>query len=33
MIVLVATMVITFVVLLMDFATGNGLKFIYKQLF
>ncbi|HBB57968.1 MAG TPA: preprotein translocase subunit SecE [Chitinophagaceae bacterium] len=33
MIVLVATLVITFVVLLMDFATGNGLKFIYKQLF
>jgi preprotein translocase subunit SecE len=33
MIVLVATLVITFIVLAMDFATGNGLKFIYKQLF
>ncbi|MFM8591436.1 MAG: preprotein translocase subunit SecE [Sphingomonadales bacterium] len=33
MIVLVATLVITFIVLLMDFATGNGLQFIYKQLF
>jgi len=33
MIVLVATIVITFVVLAMDFAFGNGLKFIYKQLF
>ncbi len=33
MIVLAATLVITFIVLLMDFATGNGLRFIYKQLF
>jgi len=33
MIVLVATIVITMVVLAMDFAFGNGLKFIYKQLF
>ncbi len=33
MIVLVATIVITFIVLGMDFVTGNGLKFIYKQLF
>lgn len=33
MIVLVATLLITLIVLLMDFATGNGLKFIYKQLF
>lgn len=33
MIVLAATIVITFVVLAMDFAIGNGLKFIYKQLF
>lgn len=33
MIVLVATIVITFVVLAMDFVAGNGLKFIYKQLF
>ncbi|MBM3412181.1 MAG: preprotein translocase subunit SecE [Bacteroidetes bacterium] len=33
MIVLVATLVITVIVLIMDFATGNGLRFIYKQLF
>jgi preprotein translocase subunit SecE len=33
MIVLVATLVITLIVLVMDFATGNGLRFIYKQLF
>jgi len=33
MIVLAATIVITFVVLAMDFVFGNGLKFIYKQLF
>jgi len=33
MIVLVATLVITFIVLVMDFGAGNGLKFIYKQLF
>ena len=33
MIVLAATIVITFIVLAMDFVAGNGLKFIYKQLF
>lgn len=33
MIVLAATIVITFVVLAMDFAAGNALKFLYKQLF
>ncbi len=33
MIVLVATLVITFIVLAMDSVIGNGLKFIYKQLF
>ena len=33
MIVLAATIVITFIVLAMDFTIGNGLKFIYKQLF
>jgi preprotein translocase subunit SecE len=33
MIVLAATLVITLIVLVMDFATGNGLRFIYKQLF
>jgi preprotein translocase subunit SecE len=33
MIVLAATIVITFVVLAMDFVLGNGLKFFYKQLF
>jgi len=33
MIVLAATVVITFIVLAMDFVAGNGLKFIYKQLF
>ncbi|MBL0234603.1 MAG: preprotein translocase subunit SecE [Chitinophagaceae bacterium] len=33
MIVLAATLVITFVILAMDFAIGNGLKFVYKQLF
>lgn len=33
MIVLATTLVITFIVLLMDSAIGNGLRFIYKQLF
>jgi preprotein translocase subunit SecE len=33
MIVLAATLVITFLVLAMDFTAGNVLKFIYKQLF
>lgn len=33
MIVLAATIVITFIVLAMDFAAGNALKFLYKQLF
>ncbi|MBN8688389.1 MAG: preprotein translocase subunit SecE [Chitinophagales bacterium] len=33
MIVLAATLVITFIVLAMDSVIGNGLKFIYKQLF
>lgn len=33
MIVLGATLVITFIVLAMDFVAGNTLKFIYKQLF
>jgi preprotein translocase subunit SecE len=33
MIVLAATLVITFIVLGMDFVTGNAFKFIYKQLF
>ena len=33
MIVLAATLVITFLVLAMDFAAGNVLKFIYRQLF
>jgi preprotein translocase subunit SecE len=33
MIVLAATLVVTFIVLAMDFATGNAFKFIYKQLF
>jgi preprotein translocase subunit SecE len=33
MIVLAATLVITFIVLAMDFVTGNALQFIYKQLF
>jgi preprotein translocase subunit SecE len=33
MIVLAATIVITFLILAMDFAAGNVLKFIYKQLF
>ncbi len=33
MIVLAATIVITFIVLAMDFVTGNSLKFIYKQLY
>ena len=33
MIVLAATLVITFIVLAMDFVAGNSLKFIYKQLF
>ena len=33
MIVLAATLVITFIILAMDFAIGNGLRFVYKQLF
>lgn len=33
MIVLAATIVITFIVLAMDFVASNGLKLIYKQLF
>ena len=33
MIVLGATLVITALVLAMDFAAGNALKFVYKQLF
>lgn len=33
MIVLAATIVITFIVLAMDTVFGNGLKFIYNQLF
>jgi preprotein translocase subunit SecE len=33
MIVLAATLVITAIVLAMDFTAGNVLKFIYKQLF
>ena len=33
MIVLAATIVFTFIVLAMDFVAGNGLKFMYKQLF
>ncbi len=33
MIVLAATIVITLIVLAMDFVSSNGLKFIYKQLF
>lgn len=33
MIVLAATLVITFAVLAMDFGAGNILKFIYTQLF
>lgn len=33
MIVLAATLVITFIVLAMDFVAGNALKFIYKQLY
>jgi len=33
MIVLAATLVITFIVVAMDFVTGNALKFLYKQLF
>jgi preprotein translocase subunit SecE len=33
MIVLAATLVVTFIVLGMDFVAGNALKFIYKQLF
>jgi len=32
-IVIVATLVITFIVLLMDLVFSNGLDFIYKQLF
>lgn len=33
MIVLAATIVITLIVLAMDFVFGNGLKFVYNQLF
>jgi preprotein translocase subunit SecE len=33
MIVLGATLVFTFIVLAMDFVTGNVFRFIYKQLF
>ena len=33
MIVLAATLVITFIVLAMDTAIGNGLKFFYKMLY
>ncbi len=33
MIVLAATIVITFIVLAMDTVLGNALKFVYKQLF
>jgi preprotein translocase subunit SecE len=33
MIVLAATLIITLVVLVMDYGIGNGFKFIYKQLF
>lgn len=33
MIVLAATLVITFIVLAMDFASGNALRFVYTQLF
>ena len=33
MIVVAATIVIRFIVLAMDFVFGNGLKFVYKQLF
>lgn len=33
MIVLVATLVLTFVVLAMDSAIGNGLRLIYEKLF
>jgi preprotein translocase subunit SecE len=33
MIVLAAIIVITFIVLAMDFAAGNVLKFVYRQLF
>jgi len=33
MIVLVATIVITLIILGMDTVTGNALKFVYKQLF
>jgi preprotein translocase subunit SecE len=32
-IVIIATLVITFIVLIMDLAFSNGLDFIYKQLF
>ena len=32
MIVLAATLVITFIVLAMDFVAGNGLKFVYNIL-
>lgn len=32
MIVLAATLVITFIVLAMDFVAGNGLKFVYSIL-
>jgi preprotein translocase subunit SecE len=33
MIVLAATIVITFIVLAMDFVAGNGLKMAYKMIF
>jgi preprotein translocase subunit SecE len=33
MIVLAATLVITFIVWGMDFVAGGGLKFLYKQIF
>ena len=33
MIVLAATILITFIVLAMDFVAGNALKFLYKTLF
>jgi preprotein translocase subunit SecE len=33
MIVLAATLVITMIVLAMDFASGNALRFVYAQLF
>jgi preprotein translocase subunit SecE len=33
MIVLAATLIITFIVLAMDFVAGNGLKFVYNTLY